>query len=409
MKLQELQNKKILILGYGREGRATEAYLRSVLPGVSLSYTDRNLDPRYLERQKDFDLVIKTPGIPKKLVTVPYTTATNIFFANCTNPVIGVTGSKGKSTTSSLIYHILKEAGRVVHLVGNIGTPALEVLKGGAGKEDIFVMELSSYQLDDILYSPHVSVVLNLFPEHMNYHGGLQAYYAAKKNIIRFAGPNDYFVYNPQYPELNEWAKESACTGIPVMPRLDSTEGTALIGRHNLDNLNAALAVASLMQVPEETARRALAGFQPLRHRLERVGEYAGITFWDDAISTTPQSTLAALEALGRVDTLFLGGQDRGYDFTGLAGEVARRQIPNIVLFPESGSKIGALLRQSPGYEPQVLETSDMKEAVDFAFSRTKAGGVCLLSTASPSYSVWKNFEEKGDLYQQWIRNHEKN
>ena len=185
MKLDQLKKyKKILILGYGKEGQATERFLKKYHPGAFIGITDKKISDNYLDEQNKYDLVIRSPGIPKHLITKPYTTATNIFLANIKNVVIGVTGSKGKSTTVSLIYSILKSSGKTVHLIGNIGRPMLDEMLKKIGNDDIFVCEFSSYQLDDIKYSPHIAVVLDLFPEHMNYHGDIKNYYNAKKNII---------------------------------------------------------------------------------------------------------------------------------------------------------------------------------------------------------------------------------
>ena len=178
MKLDQLKKyKKILILGYEKEGQATERFLKKYHPTALIGIADQKIDPNYLDEQNKYDLVIRSPGVPKHLITKPYTTATNIFFGNCQGKIIGVTGSKGKSTTASLIYSILKNAKKKVKLCGNIGRPMLLELLKPMSREDIFVCELSSYQLDDIEYSPHISVITNLFPEHMNYHGSIDVYY----------------------------------------------------------------------------------------------------------------------------------------------------------------------------------------------------------------------------------------
>lgn len=411
MKIEELRNKKILILGYGKEGRVTEQYLKKVLSEAVIGHTDKNSDPQYLEKQKDYDLVIKTPGVPKALITQKYTTATNIFFANCKGTIIGITGTKGKSTTSSLIYHLLHTGGKQAHLVGNIGNPALSELMKPQGEDDIFVMELSSYQLDDIHYSPHISVVLNLFPEHMNYHGDVANYYDAKKNIVKFVKPEDYFIYNPKYKDLVQWASNAHCHTQSFIPQTIPVRSEDLIlqGEHNKENIQAALAVADLFYISKEDVVRALKTFKPLPHRLENVGTFHEITFYDDAISTTPESTIAALQTLKNVDTLFLGGEDRGYDFSNLVTVIVEKGIENIVLFPDSGEKIRALLQTKTSYLPRIFETRDMKAAVRFAYTHTRKKSICLLSTASPSYSVWKNFEEKGDLFKLYVRSYEKN
>jgi len=374
--------KNIGILGYGKEGKITEEYIRKNYPDLEIGILDKSMDDRYLEKQFDFDLVIKTPGISKTKVSVPYATATNIFFSQNRNFTIGVTGSKGKSTTASLISEILKAAGKKVRLVGNIGNPMLATLLAEPDPEEIFVIELSSYMLDDIEYSPNIAVLLNLFPEHMDYHGGAENYYEAKENIFRFQKQGDIALRFPFSAEIPLEEHE-----IP------------LLGEHNRDNIRAAVSVARLLDVSDEAICYAVMNFKPLPHRLERVGTFSEITFYDDAISTTPESTMMALEALRNVDTIFLGGEDRGYDFHALEESLRSHSIRNIVLFPQSGKRV---LQSREGFN--ILETESMEEAVEFAYRHTKQGKICLLSTASPSYSLWKNFEEKGDLFQRAVR-----
>lgn len=392
--------KNILIMGYGKEGKTTERYLRERFPTLEIAVADKTIDSGYLDTQRRYDLAVKTPGIPKTLVSIPYTTATNIFFSQVRNTVVGVTGSKGKSTTASLIHRILKEAGRKSRLLGNIGTPMLGVLMEPIDPDEIFVVELSSYQLDDIAYSPDIAVVLNLFPEHMDYHGGVDAYYEAKRNIVRYQKPGDVFVFNGDIGRLSAWSSAFGVSRIVFSGADDVQEAieTRLKGSHNRDNIAAALAVAGILDIPEDTARRAIAAFEPLPHRLENIGSHRGITFYDDAISTTPESTMLALEAIPDVDTILLGGEDRGYDFTSLEGMLQKKGVRNVVLFPDSGARI---LRERDGFN--VLETTSMEAAVAFAYAHTGEGRVCLLSTASPSYSLWKNFEEKGDQYRECV------
>jgi UDP-N-acetyl-alpha-D-muramoyl-L-alanyl-L-glutamate epimerase len=391
--------KNVLILGYGKEGKTTEQYLKKYFPEIQIAIGDRSADPDYLKRQDQYDLVIKTPGVPRALVTVPYTTATNIFFSSVHNTVIGVTGSKGKSTTASLIYSILKEAGKKVRLLGNIGTPLLSVLLEPIDQDEIFVVELSSYQLDDVKYSPDVAVVLNLFPEHMNYHGNVEKYYDAKRNIMQFQHHCDTFIYDAKDRRMSAWAKDS------VARRVSYTDGhipqgimTALQGEHNMQNITAAIAAVGPFHISDDVIRAAIAMFVPLRHRLENVGEFRGITFYDDANATTPEAVVMALQAIPNVDTIFLGGEDRGYDFSILEKRIRKSGVRNIVLFPESGKR---MLRSRDGFT--VFETSNMEEAVAFAYEHTSKGSVCLLSMASPSYTLWKNFEEKGDQFRYWV------
>jgi len=404
MKLVDLKKyKKILILGYGKEGKATEKFLKKYLPETVIGIADQNVDPNYLDEQKKYDLAVKSPGVPKRLVTIPYSTATNIFLANINNIVIGVTGTKGKSTTASLIYSILKTAGKKVHLVGNIGRPMLLELFKQPDKDEIFVCELSSYQLDDIRYSPHISVITNLFPEHMNYHGSIDNYYLAKKNILKFVKPDDYYCYNPNYPLLKQWTENIKCHLLPSN-RIIYFDQSAnpLIGEHNLENIDAATAVAKIFDISDEIIKNAVRNFQPLPHRLQFVGKFKDILFYDDAISTTPESTVCAINSFQKIGTIFLGGLDRGYDFNELSKIIIDKKIPNIVLFPDSGEKIFNLLKKV--IRINFLKTKSMEEAISFAYKNTPANTVCLLSTASPSYSLWKNFEEKGNQFQLFVK-----
>jgi len=405
--------KNVLILGYGKEGRVTHEYLKKKYPHLKLGVADEKSCPGYLEKQKKYDLAIKTPGMPKKLVTIPYTTATNIFFSKLSaqggsasggkNPIIGVTGSKGKSTTASLIYTILKEAGIKTRLLGNIGNPMLEYLLKPHSQKETLVIELSSYQLEDIKFSPHIAVVTNLFPEHMNYHDGVKEYYEAKKNIINFQNKDDFFVYNPVCAKLANWAKTSAAKPISFIKNIPlKNSEIPLVGEHNKENIRAAITVAKILGISAGTIKTAIKKFRPLPHRLELVGEFRGIKFYDDAISTAPESTIAAIKSLPNIKTIFLGGEDRGYDFSRLEKTVKKYGIKNIVLFPNSGKRIFKSAESQRGLN--IFKTSSMEEAVKFAYKNTPANAICLLSCASPSYSLWKNFEEKGEQFQHFVK-----
>ncbi|MFH0854416.1 MAG: UDP-N-acetylmuramoyl-L-alanine--D-glutamate ligase [bacterium] len=443
--------KNALILGYGKEGKTVEKYLKLKYQDIKISIADKKNDARYLEKQKDYDLAIKTPGIPKEKVFRPHTTATNIFFANLKsgsydsfNPTttikagqaigrrifvpqlrpitVGITGSKGKSTTSSLIYAILKEAGFNVELIGNIGNPMLESLMKPIKKDAIFVIELSSYQLDDIKFSPDIAVALNLFPEHMNYHNGVKNYYEAKKNIINFQDKNGIFIYNGKNKILNNWAKKMNSKFIDFSQFHSANavlSHTLLIGDHNLENIKAAATVAKLFNISDKIIEKAVKNFKPLPHRLEFVGEFKGIKFYDDSISTTPESAIAAIKALNnsrkgardansrvlaslRISTILLGGEDRGYNFKNLEKIIKKYKIKNIVLFPDTGKRIFSSKKDRKGLN--IMETSSMNEAINFAYKNSPKNSICLLSPASPSYNLWKNFEERGDEFKKLVK-----
>lgn len=406
MRIEKLKKyKKILLLGFGMESKSTLNFLHHFLPDIEIGVADEKLDIKYLEKQKDYDLVIRSPGLPKKLVTIPHTTATNIFFANALGTIVGITGSKGKSTTSSLLYAMLKEAGLRAKLVGNMGIPMLSTILHENDPETIYVCELSSYLLDDIEYSPHISIFLNFFPDHMDYHGGIEEYWKAKKRIIAKATLYDSYIYNPAELRLAELAKETKAVSVPFIRSISLWDTLIpLIGEHNKINIRAAVSVARILKISDQHIVSAIKNFKPLPHRLEYVGIYKGISFYDDAIATAPEATIAAIKSLKNIGTLFLGGYDRGYDFLELSRVIAEYKIPNIVLFPTSSTRILEAMRINNLNLPRILETKDMKEAVLFAYKHSLPGTICLLSCASPSYSIWKNFEEKGDLFKKFVR-----
>ncbi|MEK7592703.1 MAG: UDP-N-acetylmuramoyl-L-alanine--D-glutamate ligase [Patescibacteria group bacterium] len=405
MKLEELKNKKILVVGLGLEGKASMHFLKHTFPYAVIDGVDQKDGSRYLDKQYEYDLAIKSPGVKSDLIKILYTTASNIFFANTKGLTVGVTGTKGKSTTASLIYEMLKTDGRKVHLVGNIGKPMLEELLGEHGEDDVYVCELSSYQLSDIHYSPHVAVFIDFFPEHMDYHGSVEKYLSAKVNIVAFSTPKDYFVYNPIFRELRKIAEETKAQSIPFVETLPFPDADIpLVGEHNKDNVRAAITVGKIFGVTENVMHSATKNFKPLPHRLQNIGTYKGITFYDDAISTTPESTIRAILALGNIGTILVGGQDRGYEFISLAETIVKHNIGNVIYFPQSGDTIASILKSFSGNTTNLFRAESMEDAVKICYENTPMNTICLLSCASPSYSLWKNFEEKGDLFQKFVK-----
>ena len=436
--------KKIIILGGAHEGQYAINHLQKKYPGIKLTIADqktikitknKNLKivtgKNYLKNISEFDLIIKSPGIPNSLPEiksaldqgVELTSVPNIFFRECAGTIIGVTGTKGKSTTASLIYKILKTAKKPAHLVGNIGVDPLTYLEKKNNSNQIFVYELSSYQLSSLNQSPQIAVFINIFPDHLPYHQGFGNYYQAKTNITNHQKANDYFVYNSRYHLIKQLASKTISMPLDYLricsvknnwlyyrsEKILPIEKIKLLGQHNLENIMAAICVAKILKIENKTIARSLGVFTNLKHRLEFVGQYKNINFYDDAISTTPESTIAALEVFkNKIGTIFLGGEDRGYNFKELTNKIYQYEIKNIVLFPDSGAKIKLALttiyRQHRKPLPKILETKSMAQAVAFAYKNTNPGQVCLLSTASPSYSIFKNFEEKGDLFQAEIK-----
>lgn len=410
MTIEQLRTyKKILLVGYGTEGKATHEFLKKMHPEATISIADRETDGSgYLDKQQDFDLAIKTPSAPASLLTIPYTTATNIFFANVKGMTIGITGSKGKSTTTALIYHLLKKTGKNAHLVGNIthklnaiGEPTLAGLLETNTSDDIWVVELASYMLEDSHFSPRIALFTSFFPEHMDHHKTVENYIEAKSHITMFQTSDDYFIYNPNFPEIVTLSQQTKAKAIPFIETLPfPVSDIPLIGQHNVDNVKGAVTLAQLLHIPDEIILQAIKTFQPLPHRLTNIGTYQGITFYDDAIATNPQATIAALQALPPIGTLFLGGSEKQSNFHDLAQEIVNRKIPYLVLFPTTGKVILSEIQKiGRYYQPTTYEATSMHDAVQFAYEHTPKGTICLLSTGSPSFSLWSGYEEKGNEF----------
>lgn len=371
----------------------------------------------WLENLSKFDVLIKSPGIPPKEISeavhAKLTTPTNIFLDEVQSigaTVIGVTGSKGKSTTTSLIYHVLSTAKLPAVLCGNIGVPALETLEE-ITKDSFVVMEMSSYQLMDAVQSPHIAVLTSFFPEHLDYHGSIEEYWNAKANIVRFQTAKDVTFFNADNEDTILMAALSKGKKIPFSYEecpLPLSE-TKLIGDHNRSNIDAAYKVARHLGVDDAVCIGAFQSFTPLPHRLQSLGVHHGIHWVDDAISTTPDSTIAGLQALGTdVATIILGGTDRGLAFDVLADELVHHtEVSTVILFPGTGPKIRScieeIMNKKVDRKITLADADSMEIAVKIAKESTPQGKICLLSTASPSYNMFKNFEEKGEKFAQEI------
>lgn len=409
--LTEYNGKDVVFVGVG-QGRAA-AGVKEFLSrhGGLKSFTgvDKKTGDKPLEFLKEYDLTttvfIKNEGIPGHEMPVEYTTAMELFFRLASENDVtttGITGTKGKSTTSALTTHILKSAGKDAVLAGNIGISPLPALSD-ASPDTIFVLELSSYQLSDMTTDPHISACLNLYNDHGDWHGSIEDYWEAKHNIMRFAGPKDVFIYNPDFEALRNWAEGARCQTIAIDPheKLDLT-GAKLFGNHNVLNALVAREIARQFKIDDKTTMAAIRQFTPLRHRMQTVATKQERTYIDDAIGMTPESTMASLNAIaghvGPVGCLLLGGQDRGYDFDQVMQSIADHNVPCLVLFPETEEKMKQAMPDT--YHPDIFETKSMHDAVEFAAEHTPKDSVVLLSTAAPSYVLWKDFEEKGDQFQ---------
>ena len=405
MRINELKKyKRILTLGHGVEGKSSYDFIKKYCPNTEIGISDIKDGVDYLDKQNEYDLIIKSPGISKRLLKKPHTAATNIFFANFKGIIIGITGTKGKSTTSTLIYQMLKAAGRDVFLAGNIGTPALSYLSSSNTSKTICVMELSSYQLDDICYSPHVVVITSIFPDHINYHNSFENYLTAKLNICRFQNKQDWLIYDSKGTDLHKYLNSIKSKKIEVKHnKLTETKKLKIIGEHNIKNINLAASVAEIFSVKSNVIQTVISNFEGLPHRLQNLGTFSGITFIDDAASTTPESTILAIRSIDKINTILLGGLDRGYNFELLCRTIDKSSIENIVLFKDTGFMIKEKLAQITKRKFNYLHAASMEEAVLWVYRVTRANTVCLLSSASPSYTLWKNFTDKGNQFKRFV------
>jgi len=428
---KEIRGKRICIVGYGREGKSIARWLAAYDPSISVSVRDRSDGSEYLADLSVFDTVIRSPEVSpysKEFVSFVssgghVTTATNIFFSLCPGRVIGITGTKGKSTTTRLVAHILSSVFSGLRFGGNIGTPMLDHLKD-ATDETVFVMELSSHQLLDCRYSPHIAVTLPVVPEHLDYYPDLHTYMQAKTRITARQSASDVLVYDVSDEVLAELLSKSRAkvcgytTQVRVQARVCMTDGIIFIGEHpvvargdipligNLHAILAAVAVSDVMGVDAETIGTALASFTPLPHRLEPVGMYHGVTYINDSLATIPEATVHALDALGdSVATLIAGGYDRGIPMDVLGKRLAASQVRTLILFPDTGARIkNALFSYAPDSAVAVNEVDSMEEAVKIAVSVTPRGSVCLLSPAAASFNLFTDYADRGNQFSQNVR-----
>lgn len=390
MLISELKNKSIVILGFGREGQDTFKFLKQLFPEKEICIADQKLGKNYLEKINDYDVIIKSPGIPFKILPKSalkkITTQTEIFFDNCPGKIIGVTGTKGKSSTASFIYQTLKKAGLKAHLVGNIGQPVLAFLSE-AEPESIFVYELSAHQLYGLKKSPKIAILLNIYPEHLDYYRTFREYANAKSNIAKFQSKNDYLIYNSRDKEVVKIARKSKAKKISIK------------GKYYELNMAAARAVAKIFKVPE------LKKFEFLPHRLEYVGKFKDISFYNDSLSTIPETAIEALDFLGnKVQTLILGGFDRGLDFRKLAQRIRKSHVKTLILFPTTGQRIWQAMIEVGPQSLKHFFMKDMKTAVKLAYQHTNRSKICLMSPASPSFGIFKDYAERGEMFKKFVK-----
>lgn len=419
----EIRGSDILIVGYGREGESVHRYIIKNYPKMRVSIADQKsvapLFPvlnifsgkQWLSSLSNFQTVVRSPGVPDTLFElVSYkarggfvTSSANIFFSRTKQMVIGVTGTKGKSTTTSLIAHLLSQKMADVRVVGNIGKPVLDYIADET-KETIYVFEMSSHQLSDIRYSPQIAIILPVVSEHLDYYSSFEKYYEAKARIVLFQTKKDSVIYNKDCETAKEIAQRSLGRKVAYNTQGGKKYSNApLLG--NKENMRAAFACCALFSLSAKDLEKGLFTFMPLPHRLEFVGKYKGIRFYNDSLATIPEATIHAIQSLGDMtETLIAGGYDRGISYDSLGEFFLRSPIKTIILMGQTGNKLAIMLRSNKENHMNIIEVSSMKDAVRAAYKNTTEGKICVLSPAATSFDQYKDYKDRGEQFISWVR-----
>lgn len=455
---------KIAVVGFGVEGRAIAQYFEK--KGEDITICDERkqnigknikgqFGPNYLEGLVDFDLVFRSPGIPflkKEFMGIrkKLTSLTKYFFEKCPCKIIGVTGTKGKGTTASLIYEMLKSSYKngKVFLGGNIGTPPLAFLYQLKPK-DLVILELSSFQLQDLDRSPHIAVVLGITPDHLDHHKTFEEYVEAKKNIVKFQTSSDMAILDADNEYSNSFARatkakvlyfsmqqavpEGAFLKVGSFILKDGKTGTmfgekgatGLIGNHNIKNIFAAAATASVLNMPVETITKIVREFKGLPHRLEFVKEIDSVRYYNDSASTNPDTAIAAIQAFHTPIILIAGGSDKNADYANLGEEIAKRlNVKTVVIMGQTKAKLEKAIENACTQEEkkntettvrtgrpvrsreiplELISAETYQEAFMVAKLVAQPGDTVLLSPACASFDMFANYQERGEIFRNFV------
>ena len=388
-----LRDRRILIWGYGREGKSTERFINTHCSVKSLEVFEGAAEE--IDESK-YDYIIKSPGINVRRWSDKYISQTELFLEEFAAQTVGITGTKGKSTTSTLLHHVLArclgEENAV--LVGNIGLPCLDRYDD-ITENTVVVYEMSCHQLNRNRFSPHVAVFLNLYEDHLDYYGTKENYFATKKNITAHQTSNDYFFYGDNVPEI-----ETAARKREIFFNEGETFSMLLRGPHNQFNARFVYAVATeVYGCAPEAVRAAIAVFPGLPHRMEYVGTVEGVAYYNDSISTIPEATIRAVNSFPAVKTVIIGGMDRGISYDILTSFIKAHPEYEYILAYESGKRI---FGEVQGLKNCVW-VPDLQAAVKLAREKTPAGRACMFSPAAASYGYFKDFEERGNYYKRLV------
>lgn len=434
-----IKDKKVLILGFGREGKSTYKRLCEAGGYASVSIADQNeitdelpsyvqliCGEGYQNRMDEFDIVFKSPGVvlekPFEEYRCTITSQTEMFIKKYADQIIGITGTKGKSTTTTLIYHILSECGLDCVLAGNIGIPSFDVIDN-INKNTKIVFELSCHQLENISVSPATAIYLNLFEEHLDHYGTFEKYKEAKKNIYRHQKKDNVLICNKDIKvssdecaaKIISASQTNKMADLFVPGKVISFEGETaripidemkLAGKHNCYNVGIAYAVCRMLGLKGEKIMESVCTYEPLPHRFEYVGTFDEVKYYDDSISTVCAATIQAVSSLKDTDTVIIGGMDRGINYTSLIEFLSGSTVSNIILMSDSGKRIYDEIKAKytdENYLNKLHLTDKLEGAVKLAKELTAKGKSCVLSPAAASYNDFKNFEERGDAFKKLV------
>lgn len=447
-----IKNKRIAIYGLGVEGVASINYFgkqnsievfdekneNEIEKSTINSITAKDVVYHFgkiTSKTPGFDYIIHSAGIRPDNPRIKYLSAKNTkvlsatkyFFESTKAKIIGITGTKGKGTTSTLIYEFLKAANKDVILAGNIGTPMLEILPN-VKKDSIVVLELSSFQLQDLQKSPHISVILMVTSEHLDWHKNLEEYINAKKNIIKYQNKNDFAIINQDFPSSKEFEKESPAkkyyfstksetngvfvkddyikSNIKDSENICKIEDIKMPGRHNLQNICASICVAKIFNVKKEVIKNVIQTFGGLPNRLQLVSVVKGVKYYNDSFSTTPETTIAAIESFKNPKIIIIGGSSKKSDFTNLAKKILTDEtIKKIILIGKEAKTIKKLISK-PQIMSKILDNcpQNMTEIVSLAKSNAKSGDIILLSPACASFDMFKNYKDRGEQFTREVK-----
>ncbi len=407
MKLSSLKNKKILILGFQEEGIDTLLFLQKNVEYLLLGIADgkeydlidkeikkeirgdviKHFGKNYLSCLQDYDIIIKTPGIPLSLIKQNenqiITSQSDIFLSNCKGKVIGVTGTKGKSTTCSLLHEVLKKAGLNSFLVGNIGKPVLFFLESSKA-DDFFVYELSSFQLQTATKSPHISIFLNIYKDHLDKHKDFQEYLDSKKKITLFQNENDFFIYNKEDKAVSNIAGDTRAKKIPFIYD---------------DFSSPVLEVVKILGINENFIKEVLVDFKAPPHRIEYIGNFKEIDFYDDSAATIPEATIRAINKIKNLQTIIIGGSSKGSDTSFLIDEINKSSIKNVIILRCEECYLNKGIKGK-----NVFTVDSMREAVDVSFKETEEGFACALSPGFASFNMFENYKERGNIFKNLVK-----